>query len=263
VKMSENKGLIYYHRAYRKLPAQNIFRILLEFLFLFFIFAIPLFFFFPALTRFTSSVSRYILSFLMSPDKIQIMARPYLFRSIYYIVSYQGKFPNRLFLLVTIIVTLVIGIVAIRLKSIPKSISIWLGFICAINLTSCLFFLLVPDLFPYDIEIFSDLYMVTQVSMWFMIPFIIPFALSPLPINMLQKFVVVGTILVYALLFGCIRYVIFFYILSRYSYLFMALLFFAFGPLLDFFYVVGIYGLFVSHFAHSMKGDLSKWRWSY
>jgi hypothetical protein len=43
----------------------------------------------------------------------------------------------------------------------------------------------------------------------------------------------------------------------------MALLFFAFGPLLDFFYVVGIYGLFVSRFANSMKGDVSKWRWLY
>ena len=258
-----NKNLIFYHRAYRKLPTQNIFHILLEFLFLFFIFAIPLFFFLPDLTKFISSLSKYILSFLMPPETIKIMDRPYLFRSVYYIVSYQGKFPDRLLLLVTTIVTVVIGIVVIRVKFIPKSLGIWISFICAINLISCLFFFFFPEMFPYDIEIFSDLYMITQVSMWFMIPLIIPFALSPLPMNILQKFLVVGTILVYAIIFGCIRYVIFFYILRRFSYLFMALLFFAFGPLLDFFYVVGIYGLFVSRFANSMKGDVSKWRWLY
>jgi len=258
-----DKDLIYFHRAYRKLPVGYLPYRFLEVLFLFFLFAIPLFFFFPYLTQFTSYVAKQILSFVIPPETIEIQSRPYLFRSIYYIVSYQGNFPDKPLLLITTIATLIIGIVAVRLKSIPKSIGIWLSFICAINFVSCVFFWLVPDLFPYDIEIFSDLYMITEVSMWFMIPFILPLALIPLPVGLFKKFIVVCTILVYALIFGCIRYVIFFYILSKFSYLFMAILFFAFGPLLDFLCIVGLYGLFVSRFAQNIKGDLSVWHWSY
>lgn len=103
----------------------------------------------------------------------------------------------------------------------------------------------------------------TQVTMWFLIALVIPLALAPFPTNTLMKVGVISAILVYSVVFGCFRYIVFFYILTKYSYLFMPVLFFAFGPLIDFIYIVGLYSFFISLLAVKMKGSLTKWRWSY
>jgi len=140
---------------------------------------------------------------------------------------------------------------------------VWLGFVCIVNTISALFFLLIPEWFPYDVGIFSDLYMMTQVTMWFVVPLVLAMALAPLPTNMAVKFLIVLIVLLCSLLFGCSRYIVYFYLLTHYSYLFMAVFFFNIGPLLDYIYIVGIYSFFVSVLAKRMAGDSTKWRWLY
>jgi len=255
------KSIIYYHRAYRKLPGINRFYFIFELLFLILFFDIIILLIYPQATYLTSHIAKRVLSFVMPPNTLEILKRPYLVGDIY-IINRLGKYPGALLLLVTAIVSALTAFVAPRLKIIPKSIGIWIGFVCGIMLVSSIFFMYVPDKFPYNIGRFSELYMKTQVSIWLIIPFVLAIALTPLPSNIIVKSSITTFVLMYSLLFGCVRYIVFFYILTKHTYLFMAL-FFAFGPLLDFVYIVGIYSLFVSFLAVKMKGDLEKWQWLY
>lgn len=262
MKPETNKSIIYYHRAYRKLPSKGVFYHIAEISLLFFFFAAVIFYAFPSITEWTSNLSKYILSFVMPPNTLVITGKAFLSRD-FYIISRIGKFPGMLFLFLNTVITVLIAFLFTRIKAVPKSISIWIVYICILNLLSSLFFLYAPDRFPYDIEIFSELYMKTQVTIWFFISLVIPLALAPFPTNALMKSVIITLMLLYSIVFGCLRYIVFFYILSRYSYVFMPVLFFALGPLVDFIYIIGLYSFFISFIAFKMKGNLTKWQWSY
>jgi len=258
----KGKSVIYYHRAYRKLPAKSKAGYLTEFFLLFFFFVAVIFHIFPRATELTSYFSKYILSFVMPPNTLAIMKKGFLSRD-FYMISRIGRFPSPLFLLVSIQVTLAVAFIFTQLKSIPKSLGIWMLYVCIINIISCLFFLYMPDRFPYNIEIFSELYMKTQVTIWFFISIVIPLALAPFRTGILTKGVIITSMLLYSIVFGCLRYIVFFYILTRYSYVFMAVLFFALGPLIDFVYIIGLYSFSISFLSVKMKRDLIKWKWSY
>jgi len=257
------KKLIFYHRAYRKFPLVVWYRYLLEFLLLTLFFSVLVFTLYPLATKLTSFAAKEVLSLVMPPGTLEILEKPFFFRKFYYIVNRIGMFPSATFLLVTFIVTLLIAFIVPRLKQIQKSFGVWIGFVCVINLISCFFFLFFADRFPYDVLVFSDLYMKTQVTMWFLISVIIPLALAPFPVNLFLKTGATAGILFYSLIFGCLRYIVFLYIITKFSYLFMPVLFFTLGPLLDFIYILGLYAFFLSLVAVRMKGDNSKWRWSY
>ncbi|MFA5393167.1 MAG: hypothetical protein WC081_06225 [Candidatus Ratteibacteria bacterium] len=259
---NDEKGLIFYHRAYRIFPSGGVRRHTIEILLLFLLFGLIVYLLFPLATRLTSYFSKQVLSYVMPPNTLQIIQKPFLFRHVY-MIDRIGKFPGAFFLLITLIITLLIMIVVPRLKNIPKSFGTWISLAAAINMISCLFFLFFSNRFPYDIRIFSELYVETQVIIWFLIAFIVPMALAPFPVNIFLKIGVTGFILAYSVIFGCARYIIFLYILTKHSYLFMAPLFFIFGPLVDSVYIIGIYSLFISLVATKMKGVMTKWRWSY
>lgn len=258
----EKKAIIYYHRAYRKLPSSGLLYHLVEVIFLFVFFATVIFYLFPLITEWTSILAKYILSFVMPPNTLVIMKKDFLSRH-FYIISRIGKFPEMYFLLFNIVITVIIAFLFSWARKIPKSISIWIIYICLLNLFSSFFFLYAPHMFPYDIETFSELYMKTQVTIWFFISLVIPLALTPFPTNIFFKSGIISLILLYSILFGCLRYIVFFYILTRYSYVFMPVLFFAVGPLMDFIYIIGLYSFFISRISLKMKGNLSQWQWSY
>ncbi len=259
----ELKEIIFYHRAYRKLKEISRFYFTLEFIVLVLVFDALVLFLYPQVTHVTCRVSKYVLSFVMPPNTLTILSRPFLFDQPLYVITRLGRYPSTTFLLITLLITAAALIFVPRVKRIPKSVGIWVCFSCIIQLVSCFFFLYFGDRFPYDIEIFSDLYMRTQISMWLLIPFVLCIATAPLPANTLSKVLVIAALFVYSMLFGCVRYIVFFYVLVRFSYLFMPILFFAFGPLLDFLYIVGVYAFFVSIQSIKIKGDLLKWRWLY
>ena len=258
----KSKSVIYYHRAYRKLPAKSTGGYLIEFFLLFFFFVAVIFHVFPWVTELTSYFSKYILSFVMPPNTLVIMRKSFLSRD-FYMISRIGKFPSPLFLLISIQVTLAAAFLFTRIKSVPKSLGIWILYVCILNIISSLFFLYMPDRFPYNIEIFSELYMKTQVTIWFFISIVIPLALTPFRTGIFTKGLIITSMLLYSIVFGCLRYIVFFYILTRYSYVFMTVLFFALGPLIDFVYIIGLYSFSISSLSVKMKGDLIKWKWSY
>ncbi len=88
-------------------------------------------------------------------------------------------------------------------------------------------------------------------------------AITPLPSTLFSKLVVNISVLFYSLVFGIVRYAVFLNILSKISFLFMAVLFFAFGPLLDFFYMVGIYSFYLCRISKKAGNNLEIWKWSF
>jgi len=115
----------------------------------------------------------------------------------------------------------------------------------------------------YSMVIYLDLYMKTVVCIWLIIPYILLIGFIPLPINFLQKLGIILLTVTYSIIFGLLRYIVYIYILREFSYLFMAIIFFMFGPFFDFVYVVGFYSVFVSNLAVKIKGDETKWGWLY
>jgi len=88
-------------------------------------------------------------------------------------------------------------------------------------------------------------------------------AVLPLPSSLVSKCVTLGITFCYSLVFGTLRYAVFLFVLTKASLLYMAVLFFVLGPLVDFVYIVGIYGVHVTRLAKKMRGDYASWKWSY
>jgi hypothetical protein len=176
------------------------------------------------------------------------------------LVSFMGKFPSPLFSGVVFGVLALTIVLLVRSKRIPQSVAIYLSFICVITMASCLFFLIIPDKFPYSIARFSDLYIKTEIGIWCVIPVVMAVALLPLTSSLAEQGGVIAGTLLYSVLFGCLRYALFLYILQRYSYLFMVTMFIAFDPPLDTVYIVGIYSWYASVYSKRVKHDTRIWQ---
>jgi len=99
--------------------------------------------------------------------------------------------------------------------------------------------------------------------MWLFIPFILGMAVTLLPTPIYLRLVLIFFAVTYSIVFGTLRYIIFLFIISKCSVIYMALLFFAFGPLIDFVYIVGIYSFYTNRLAYNLKSSNSIWKWSY
>ena len=84
-------------------------------------------------------------------------------------------------------------------------------------------------------------------------------SLVDLPTSVLEHFLVIAVILGYSILFGFLRYVLFLFILHKYSYLFMAPMFIAFDPPIDIAYIMGIYAFYISITSKRIKKSLEVW----
>lgn len=146
---------------------------------------------------------------------------------------------------------------------IPKPLAIWVIFVCLVNLVSVLFFTFLPAFFPYTIQHFSELFMKTEITIWLFVPVIMEASLLPLPSSKISKFMAILFSLLYAVAFGVVRYVLFVQILVKFSYIFIVVLFFCFGPFIDFIVVVGVYSFYVSLISKKINQDLRVWNWSY
>jgi hypothetical protein len=173
-----------------------------------------------------------------------------------------GRYPSSQLTFAVFIVSVLMISLAARIR-IPKPVAIWIIFISSVNLVSVLFFAFFPAYFPYTIPQFSELFLRTEISIWLFIPVIMETSLSPLPSSKMTKFMAILFSLLYAVTFGVVRYVLFVQILVEYSYIFMAILFFCFGPFIDYIVVVGVYSFYVSIVSKKIHQDLRVWNWSY
>jgi hypothetical protein len=253
------KSLIYYHRAYRKITGSGR-----SFLIEMILISVPLFllilFGYPLITKAMSNIAQGMLSPYYS-EVIRVLSKPFLLGETSYI-GINGLLPSTPESIVNIIISLFLVILLPRAKR-NKNIAIYFVFLAAINLVSSIYFALVPHKFPYTLTDFSELYIKSEIGMWLFIPFILGMAFIPLPAPFFPKVMLIAFTILYSFIFGTFRYIVFLFILSKCSMIYMAVMFFAFGPLIDFVYIVGIYSYYNSKLAHSLKSNESVWKWSY
>jgi hypothetical protein len=254
------KSQIYYHRAHRQISFSWKSLFVDFFLFIPFCWLI-IFYAYPSITRLASqflikwNVSRHLAS------TSSLTENSFVFGSIT-TPQMPGRYPSPQLTFAVFIVSVLMIFIATRVR-IPKPIAIWVIFICLVNLASVLFFTFFPAYFPYTIQHFSELFIRTEISIWLFVPVIMEASLLPLPSSKITKFMAILFSLLYAVTFGLVRYVLFVQILVKFSYIFMAVLFFCFGPFIDFIVVVGIYSFYVSLISKKINQDLRVWNWSY
>jgi hypothetical protein len=156
-----------------------------------------------------------------------------------------------------------LGVLALvpLLGVLPRPLVVYLCFVSLLNAVSAGFFLLFPAHFPYDMVAFSALYLKLALGLWLLLPIVLALVLNPLPGGTPSKLLVVVSTLVYSILFATVRYAFFLYVLHEFSMLYMAAMFFALGPFVDFVYVVAIYSLYVNSVALRLKKEPANWLW--
>jgi hypothetical protein len=254
------KSVILSHRSYRKITTSAR-----PFVFQFFFIAIPLsltvVFFYPEITMVVCEIARTILSPSFGGDSLKIVSYTYVIGDASYI-TLPGTFPSILFSFINAIVSLLLLVLLPAIERF-KPLIIFCIVVSFIMFLSSAFFILVPDQFPYQGSDYSDLYIKQQISIWFFVPVIMGLAVLPLPSSLPSKIVTMVMTFLYSLAFGTIRYVVFLFIIGKISILYMAILFFVFGPLVDFVYIVGIYSVYAARVARKIKGNFTLWKWSY
>jgi hypothetical protein len=254
------KSIIYYHRAYRKITGSGkIFS--LELLIISLPLSLLTFYLYPFITERMSLLAQAILSHYYPSGTIKVMIKSFLMGDAAY-VSMPGAQPSYLTAVVNLAVSLALILILPRVK-VGKNVAIYFLFLAAINLASSLFFVFSFADFPYSVTKFSELYIKSEISMWLFIPFILGMAILLLPAPIFPKILLIVLALVYSIIFGTLRYIIFLFIVSKLSIIYMALLFFAFGPLIDFVYIVGIFSYYNSKLAWDLQESKSVWKWSY
>jgi len=255
-----SKTIIYYHRAYRKITSSGrVFT--LEFLAITLPLVLLILLLYPLITERICLLAKDILSSYYPSGAIKLIKQAYLLGDIT-IIDSPETFPSFLTSFINLIVSLGLIIILPRVRK-NKNIAIYLLYLAVINLVSSLFFILFSTHFPYPAVRFSDLYIKTEISMWLFIPVILGMAFLPLPSSIFPKLGLIIFTLIYSVIFGALRYIIFLFIIYKFSVIYMALLYFAFGPFIDFVYIVGIYCFYNTKLAHNLKGKESVWKWSY
>jgi hypothetical protein len=90
------------------------------------------------------------------------------------------------------------------------------------------------------------LYILQQTGVFFFTPILLALSLSLFTfswLNLPLNAITIALSLTYSSVFGGLRYIVFAYTLKNFSYIHMPAMFFLFGPLLDFIYIVSFYSL--------------------
>lgn len=183
-----------------------------------------------------------------------------------YFLSSTGRLPTLLESLFALIFSLLLILFNHKVNYLPLPFRIWMNFFAIVLVVSSVYFLLFGFAFPYTLDSFSLLYMIAQVGIFSFIPLLVGFSLSffsfPWWIVITNLLVVIAT-LFYSFIFGSLRYAVFIYILKNYSFLWMANMFFNFGPLLDMIYISGIYSFYISILSKKNSRNIQAWKWVY
>ncbi len=179
-----------------------------------------------------------------------------------YTVDLIGKYPDALTSFIVLAFSAG-GIAFFLLSKISLPVALYGEYVFIVNCISAIYFVFFPASFPYSVRDYSELYIKLQSGLWMFLPIIMLMSLLPLPATGYSKLGASMITLVYSVVFGFARYVISLYVLVNYSYIWMAVIFFVFGPLLDFVYIVGVYSFYLSLIAERYKSNVKMWRWIY
>lgn len=258
--MNKIKENITYSRTYRYL-AQSKWRVFLSIVIIALPFSLFTFFCYPQITNFITELAQKILQDYYAPGEL-LTGHSNLVDWVGGItyLDVPSRYPTVLFNWLNLLVTLVaLLFLTVFIKIRPWSI--FASVMLFVHLFSSLFFVFVPWLFPYTAGEYSSLYLKQQMLMLFFTPLIMGFSIAILPVNFLRMFVAVLGCYSYFFIFAVVRYAIFLYILSKVSILYMASLFFTFGPFIDFLYIVAIYSLVVNNAGCNLSREKAIWKW--
>ncbi len=243
-----NKTQIYYPRTFRRFKAdyKN------QWLFVLLCAApcIVLFlFFYSSLSLWLCQAVQWCLKDVFGGDTLSLEYGEYLpiFGGVYYL-SVPNKLPGTAFCLANLVATLILLSFCFIRRNRCKPLAIYIAIALLIHLISCIYFLLAADYFPYTATQYSELYIKQQMGIWLSFLAIAGFITGFMNNGtLLSRCVTFFGIMIYSLVFGSVRYLVFLFIVSKASSLYMPSMFFTLGPFFDFLYLVYFYGVFVRH----------------
>ena len=257
-----SKENIFLHRSHRKLPHVALKTLFIEMGVLTLPFLLLIFFFYPELTLTISTTACRLIALAVPKEHLAIVQLSSYAKPLYGLVV-PDRFPSLDFSIAVLVVSLLVTVISWGARQAAKPLGSWVAFICLITSVSAAFFIIMPEKYPYTSGMFSGLYLQTMLTVWLLIPVILSLSLLPLPGGRRGKFLLILSTMAYSIVFGTVRFAFFMLVLYRYSLLFMPVMIFAVGPLLDFVFVVGFYSFYVSRISVKLKNSENIWQWLY
>ena len=260
----KEKKQIYYTRTYRRLR-NNISQSLL---YLFLVVVPVLAIFILSIGNITKYISRLAVKVI---GDVYTGIPMYIKEDVFSIfgkiefIELPTVYPKISFVILNFIIVLIIALFLNTGKRKGKPISVYLTIMSVIHIINCIYFIFASNFFPYTSLQYSILYMKQQIGIW--ISFILISGLITGFLGVRGLFYRLATffgITIYSLIYGAARYIVFLYVLQKFSILYMALLFFALGPFFDFLYLVSIYGIYMNKMIelYSLESGRGEWLWS-
>ena len=254
------KSKIRYARTYKYLSFNKT-KALLLLLFFVLPYCCSLFFFFPEMSRQISFFSYDVLIQYFTAENVQIVTRDFFTGSVpLYFLVLDAPLPNIIFTWINLFAAMGLLLIILFICK-PKPLPIFFAFALFVHMVSCLFFIFTPETFPYGIAEFSEMYMKQQMGIFICIIFVMGCSTILLPIASWKIISAVIATGIYSLVFSVTRYITFLFFLKSFSVLYMAWMFFTFGPMLDFLYLVIIYSLLANHTSAFLQKKLGVWKW--
>lgn len=244
--MVSEKKIIYYARTYRHLKSnfvKNIIYMLLLVLPCLVLLILNL----QNLTGFISETGVKILGRVFPGIPMYIDVDEFSILGMIEYIDMPTVYPDFPFVLLNlgIVLVMIFLLGSGKRKGTPLTIYFMLSIIT--HVVNCVYFIFAANHFPYLASQYSNLYMKQQIGIW--LTFIVMSGMVTCIVGSrgyLYKAITFFAIIGYSLLFGSVRYILFLYLLQQFSILYMALMFFVFGPLFDFLYLVSIYSIFIN-----------------
>jgi hypothetical protein len=181
-----------------------------------------------------------------------------------YFVTLPSKMPTYTQVIINAVVSFVLILVGFFTKDRAKPITMYLLVTLGLHIISCLFFFFFPEKFAYTLTEYSELYMLLQTGTWFTFLIIVSLIGGLIHHSGTSKYVFILSVVVYSFVLGVLRYIVYLGLLMHGSSLYMAILFFSFGPFVDYMYLVWLYGIFMRYITikfNERKGVI-KWYWA-
>lgn len=217
------------------------------------------------LSLWMNQVALFFLKPLIPSAALQIDAVEFLpiFGSL---TSLSLPSPNTstIFIIVLALVSLIALLILVTGRRKGHPVSIFLSFAAIILLISSAFGFLFPNNFPYGADDFAQLYMIqTFATLLFFIVLTGTVTVLLGIGSTIHRMVFVLVVLGFMMVFSTARYIVYLFIVSKVSLLFMPALIFAFGPFFDFLFLVYFYGIYIHHLIKRFKREGSEvvWQW--
>ena len=260
----EEKKLIDYSRTYRRIKADKT-SCAVYVIFLIVLAVLLVWLFIGDLTGVVSNFCKIILEKYAPSIRVSIKSETYPFlRTIHYI-SVSTVYPTMQISFMNAGCALAVELFCACMPWRGRPLGIYLIMSGTVHLINSLWFVFAGDYFPYTLTVYSKLYIFQEIGIWIMF-FVMTVCVTGIVGNrgLVCKLATLCAVMVYSIVFGAVRYVVFLYLLHRFSMIYMALFYFMLGPMFDFLYLVMLYAVFVNRMiriydARKGRGD---WEWS-